>query len=86
MSLCRQSHVPVVYEELPVRARATKEQVPQFNCDLCGKSCDGQPAGSGLFLWPRGQEMRFEEPPLCEDCASRITMGALYQWAHEDED
>jgi hypothetical protein len=86
MSLCRLSHAPVVYEELPVRARGTAEQPPRFECDLCGKSFDGRPAGSGLFLWPRGQELRVEQPPLCEECASRVTIGALFQWAQEDDE
>jgi hypothetical protein len=30
--------------------------------------------------------MRVEEPPLCEECASRITMGAVAKWAIEGEE
>jgi hypothetical protein len=58
----------------------------QYECDSCGKSFEGEPAGAGLFLWTRGDEVRYEEPPLCEDCASEITVGALVKWDAEDEE
>ncbi len=86
MSLCRLSHATFVYEELPARARSAPEKKPVYDCDLCGKSFEGQPASSGLLLWMRGTEMRIEEPPLCEGCAARVTAGALYQWALDDEE
>jgi hypothetical protein len=86
MSLCRLSRATSVYEELPARARSAPEKEQNYDCDLCGKSYVGQPAGSGLFLWKRGTEMRIEEPPLCEGCAVRVTAGALYQWALDDEE
>jgi hypothetical protein len=37
-------------------------------------------------MWWRGSEMRYDEPPLCEECASRITMGVVSKWAVEDEE
>ena len=86
MSLCRATHTPIVYEEIPARLRNPAEKKPEFDCDLCGETFDGPPAGSGLFLWTRGTEIRFEEPPLCEECAGRVTVGALFQWALEDEE
>lgn len=86
MSLCRLSHAPIVYEEQPVRTRTTPESQRQFECDICGETFEGRPAGSGLFMWHRGDEMRFEQPPLCEDCANRITIGALFQWSQDDEE
>ena len=86
MSLCRLSHTPFVYEEIPARARSVAEKKQQFECDLCGESFEGQPAGSGLLLWTRGTEVRYEEPPLCEACAQKVTAGALFQWALEDEE
>ena len=54
-------------------------------CDMCGKEFEGAPAGSGLLLWTRGEEVRYEEPPLCEHCSQKLIMGALMRWA-EDED
>jgi hypothetical protein len=56
-------------------------------CDACGKPIDGEPAGSGLYVWTRGEEVRYEEPPLCEKCANAIGLAALAQWEIEgDED
>ncbi len=86
MSLSRQTRATFVYEEIPVRVRSTSEKEQRFDCDLCGHSFEGQPAGSGLFMWRRGSELRIEEPPLCEACAARITAGALYQWAVDEEE
>ena len=86
MSLCRLSHAPFVYEEIPARLRSVPEKESKFDCDLCGQSFEGKPAGSGLFLWSRGTELRFEEPPLCEGCSARVTAGALYQWVLDEEE
>jgi hypothetical protein len=58
----------------------------QFECDQCGGCFDGPPHGSGLFLWTRGDEYRVEEPPLCEACAMKISVGALVKWDSEDEE
>ena len=65
---------------------AAPAQAPaQFRCDICGKKFEGRPGGAGLFVWTRGEETRFEEPPLCERCAAKVTVGALTKWAWEDE-
>jgi hypothetical protein len=58
----------------------------QYLCDGCGKTFEGPPGGSGLFVWTRGDETRFEEPPLCDRCATRITVGALTKWSLEEEE
>jgi hypothetical protein len=57
-----------------------------YDCDFCERHFEGPPAGSGLFLWSRGDEYRFEEPPLCEECAMRISVGAVWQWQSEEEE
>jgi len=57
-----------------------------FVCDFCEQHFEGPPAGSGLFLWTRGEEYRFEEPPLCEECAMRISVGAVLKWQSEEEE
>lgn len=54
-----------------------------FVCDLCGKSFNGLPEGSGLFMWTRGSEVRLEEPPLCRKCASRLVLGAFHVYAYD---
>ncbi|HEX6767425.1 MAG TPA: hypothetical protein VF103_18130 [Polyangiaceae bacterium] len=64
----------------------TKPRSAGFECDACGKWIDGEPGGAGLFVWTRGDEVRYEEPPLCEECASEIAVGALVKWDTEEEE
>jgi hypothetical protein len=59
---------------------------PGYDCDGCGQHFDGEPAGSGLFMWTRGDEVRFEEPPLCDECAQNVTLDALTRWYAEEEE
>jgi hypothetical protein len=63
----------------PVRAST-------FECDACGKKVEGEPAGRGLYVWARGDESRYEEPPLCARCANAIGLAALAQWELEEDD
>ena len=56
-----------------------------FECDACGKSVEGEPAGCGLYVWTRGDETRYEEPPLCASCANAIGLAALAQWELEED-
>ena len=64
------------------------EEAPRrkFQCDHCGVEFEGEPGGAGLLLWTRGEEVRFEEPPLCEECAAAIAVGAFIKWETEEED
>ena len=55
-------------------------------CDACDQEIEGEPAGSGLYVWARGGEIRIEEPPLCSACATAIGMTALAQWSVEEEE
>lgn len=75
----------VEYDTLDV-APAAPAALPGFDCDVCGQHFEGEPAGSGLFLWTRGDEVRFEEPPLCEACAENVTLDALTRWEVEEEE
>jgi hypothetical protein len=61
-------------------------RVPTFECDACGKKVQGEPAGHGLYVWARGDESRYEEPPLCARCANAIGLAALAQWELEEDD
>jgi hypothetical protein len=56
-----------------------------FQCDACGKVVEGEPAGHGLYIWARGDESRYEEPPLCARCANAIGLAALAQWELEED-
>lgn len=69
--------------------RDLEEEAPKprsYECDACGKGFEGPPGGAGLLVWTRGSEVRYEEPPLCEECARKITIGALLKWDVEDEE
>lgn len=58
----------------------------EVRCDACDRAIEGEPYGSGLYLWTRGDEVRFEEPALCEDCATAIGVTALHQWSIEEDE
>jgi hypothetical protein len=62
-------------------------------CDACDAALvrtvdeDGFAVGGrGVYLWTRGDEIRFEEAPLCPDCASAIGMSVLARWEIEEEE
>ena len=58
----------------------------EVRCDACGEAIDGEPAGVGVYLWTRGDDVRSEDAPLCASCATAIGMTALGAAADEDED
>jgi hypothetical protein len=61
-------------------------------CDACGlpvtRDPEGSmaPSGSGLYVWARGGDVRYEEPPLCSDCAAAIGLTQLRLWEIEDDE
>jgi hypothetical protein len=55
-------------------------------CDACGKPIEGEPGGTGLYVFTRGGEVTYEEPPLCEHCSVAIGVTALVRWAEEEEE
>jgi hypothetical protein len=64
-------------------------------CDACGATLlTDEPdalggygvAGSGMYMWTRGDEVRVESAPLCPSCASAIGMTALARWGIEEEE
>jgi hypothetical protein len=66
-----------------VEAHSQHEPAASYECDGCGRDLIGPPAGHGLFLWTRGTEIRYEEPPLCPDCAANVVSSALLSWSAE---
>jgi hypothetical protein len=42
--------------------------------------------GRGLLVWSRGEERRYQEPPLCASCAAAIGVSALRHWEIEEEE
>ncbi len=57
-----------------------------YRCDACGAESQGAPAGRGLLLFPRGDDVLREEPPLCEKCALAINLTALHRFIEEEEE
>ncbi len=47
---------------------------------------ESAPVGSGLLVFARGDEVRYEEPPLCARCSVAIGVTALVRWAEEEEE
>jgi hypothetical protein len=58
----------------------------ELRCDVCNELIEGEPAGHGLYMWTRGEEVRFEEPALCPRCATAIGVTALATWNVEEEE
>lgn len=58
----------------------------EFECDACSAVVPGEPAGRGLYIWSRGDEVRYEEPPLCAKCATAIGLTALALFSMEEEE
>lgn len=54
-------------------------------CHACDAPIEGEPAGRGLFVFPRGDDVELEEPVLCARCAHAIGMVALCRWEEEEE-
>jgi hypothetical protein len=65
----------------------------QFRCDVCAERLESEDEGDGpevrgrgFLVWTRGDERRFQEPPLCPGCAAAIGMTALQRWEIEEEE
>jgi hypothetical protein len=62
-------------------------------CDACGTQLPEagdedalELTGSGVYMWTRGDAVRFERAPLCASCAAAIGMTALARWEIEEEE
>lgn len=66
-------------DDVAMAARLSKRR-RQPACSSCNRPINGRPAATGLFMWTRGDEVRYDEPPLCGCCASTVTMVALHRW------
>jgi hypothetical protein len=66
-------------------------------CDVCSDTLDEDEKvdgddrgfdvrGRGLLVWSRGEERRYQEPPLCASCAAAIGVSALQRWEIEEEE
>ena len=71
------------------------EDAEARRCDVCASAlpdddedADGDEgvSGRGLLVWSRGEERRYQEPPLCASCATAIGVSALQRWEIEEEE
>jgi hypothetical protein len=80
-------------DRLPSRStiathRALFADAHERRCDLCQApiaTADEQ-GGSGLYVWTRGDEIRFEEPPLCHRCGPEVALIAERRFEQEGEE
>ncbi|GAC1352867.1 MAG: hypothetical protein NVS3B20_15180 [Polyangiales bacterium] len=79
-------------DQFPSRSHiATHEalfpEASERRCDVCDTVIVGaDDGGSGLFIWTRGDEVRYEEPPLCPQCGPSLALAAMRRWEEEDEE
>lgn len=74
------------------------QDIEAHRCDVCAEMLangDGTSdsddsgydvTGRGLLVWSRGEERRYQEPPLCAACAAAIGVSALQRWEIEEEE
>lgn len=67
---------------LPLR----EDDDEQLVCHACGTEIEGEPAGRGVLVFPRGDELYVDEPPLCGQCALAVGMTAMARWIEEEEE
>lgn len=71
---------------LQSRSRSSVVSPTELRCDVCDEPIEGEPEGRGLYMWTRGDEVRFEEPALCARCSTAIGVTALAAWDVEEEE
>jgi len=83
--------VVVVTHEALFVADATEAS----RCDVCGDEVPEEDhadetgyavSGRGLYVWSRGEDVRYEEPPLCPACAVAVGVSAMARWEIEEEE
>jgi hypothetical protein len=52
----------------------------EVRCSLCEDVIDGSPPSTGLMMWTRGDDIHYDEPPLCSGCAASISVHAWTRW------
>jgi hypothetical protein len=68
------------------RARRDAQRASLLSCHACDAPIEGEVAGRGLMVFPRGDGVLREEPPLCERCALAVGITALWRFAEEEEE
>lgn len=68
--------------------RALFTDANERRCDLCDDVIreHDEAGGSGLYIWTRGDEIRYEEPPLCAACGPELATAAFRRWDDDEEE
>ena len=69
-----------------LQSQRSASSATELRCDVCDEPIEGEPSGRGLYMWTRGDEVRFEEPALCARCSTAIGVTALAAWDVEEEE
>jgi hypothetical protein len=68
-------------------ASLRNQSAEPLSCNLCDDPIEGDRApSSGLLMWTRGDEIRFDEPPLCLVCSSIVGVAAFQRFMLGDGD
>jgi hypothetical protein len=70
-------------------AMADGAPATRIECDICGEPIDVDDdafVGKGVFLSVRGDEVRYENAPLCSACATAIGINALIRAEIEEDE
>lgn len=57
-------------------------QAERIHCAVCDDVIEGEAHSTGLMMWTRGDDVRYDEPPLCGPCASSISVSAWTRWQY----
>jgi len=80
------SHQYLKYQESESELASLRREQPEpLECSLCETPIEGAPASSGLLLWTRGEDIRYDEPPLCASCSTTLMVTAYARWYLEEE-
>jgi hypothetical protein len=81
------SHVAIPIDHVADAALVSRDlEATEAVCDVCEAPVGDEPGGRGLLLWHRGDDVREEEPVLCDDCATAITTRALGRIEEDDDE
>jgi hypothetical protein len=79
------SVVTIAIDDVALSALRNRRE-PKATCSVCDGEIDGEPGGTGLLMWTRGEETRFDEPPICGDCARTLNVTAFARWTAEESE
>jgi hypothetical protein len=61
-------------------AALRNHRAESVHCAICEDVIEGEVPSTGLMMWTRGDDIRYDEPPLCGPCASSISVSAWARW------